>query len=141
MGGTHDGHGEDDHRAVVPPDLLADAEIAETIRSWLNDAELPPAPHRLIVEGLADMERALRAQARDRTAGQADRRHWDASSRHSVAGGRYHRLGEASQLLAFVAFAGPEDEGVGAVVDDETRQFVRPLVGRAAQEPLGPRRR
>ena len=54
---------------------LADAEIAETIRSWLNDAELPPAPHRLIVEGLADMERALRAQARDRTAGQAARRH------------------------------------------------------------------
>ncbi|HZY29868.1 MAG TPA: ERAP1-like C-terminal domain-containing protein, partial [Jiangellaceae bacterium] len=57
------------------PRLLADAEIADTIRSWLNDAELPPAPHRLIVEGLADMERALRAQARDRTAGQAARRH------------------------------------------------------------------
>jgi aminopeptidase N len=57
------------------PRLLADAEVAEMIRSWLNDAELPPAPHRLIVEGLSDMERALRAQARDRTAGQAARRH------------------------------------------------------------------
>jgi aminopeptidase N len=57
------------------PRLLADAEIAETIRGWLTEADLPPAPRRLIVEGLADMDRALRAQARDRTAGQAARRH------------------------------------------------------------------
>jgi aminopeptidase N len=56
------------------PRLLADTEIAETIRAWLDDADVPPAPRRLVVEGLADMERALRAQARDRTAGQAARR-------------------------------------------------------------------
>jgi aminopeptidase N len=56
------------------PRLLADTEIADTIRRWLEDANIPPAPRRLVVEGLADMERALRAQARDRTAGQAARR-------------------------------------------------------------------
>jgi aminopeptidase N len=56
------------------PRLLADTEIAETIRGWLDDADVPPAPRRLVVEGLADMERALRAQARDRTAGQAAHR-------------------------------------------------------------------
>ena len=56
------------------PRLLADPEIAERIRSWLDEADLPPAPRRLIVEGLADMDRALRAQARDQTAGQAARR-------------------------------------------------------------------
>jgi aminopeptidase N len=56
------------------PRLLADVDIADTIRTWLDDADIPPAPRRLVVEGLADMERALRAQARDRTAGQAARR-------------------------------------------------------------------
>jgi len=56
------------------PRLLADADIADTIRSWLDTADVPAAPRRLVVEGLADMERALRAQARDRTAGQAARR-------------------------------------------------------------------
>ena len=57
------------------PRLLADAEIAGRIRRWLDDTDVPPAPRRLVVEGMADMERALRAQARDRTAGQAARRH------------------------------------------------------------------
>jgi aminopeptidase N len=56
------------------PRLLADAEIADRIRAWLEDTDVPPAPRRLVVEGLADMDRALRAQARDRTAGQAARR-------------------------------------------------------------------
>jgi aminopeptidase N len=56
------------------PRLLADAEIADRIRRWLDNADISPAPKRLVVEGLADMERALRAQARDRTAGQAARR-------------------------------------------------------------------
>jgi aminopeptidase N len=56
------------------PRLLADPDIADTIRDWLDRADLPAAPRRLVVEGLADMERALRAQARDRTAGQAARR-------------------------------------------------------------------
>jgi aminopeptidase N len=56
------------------PRLLADTEIADTIRKWLDDADIAYAPRRLVVEGLADMERALRAQARDRTAGQAARR-------------------------------------------------------------------
>jgi aminopeptidase N len=56
------------------PRLLADDDIADTIRSWLERADVAPAPRRLVVEGLADMERALRAQARDRTAGQAARR-------------------------------------------------------------------
>jgi aminopeptidase N len=57
------------------PRLLADAEITGRIRRWLDDTDVPPAPRRLVVEGMADMERALRAQARDRTAGQAARRH------------------------------------------------------------------
>ena len=43
LGGTHDGHREDDHRTVVPR-LLADAEIADDSAAGLNDAELPPAP-------------------------------------------------------------------------------------------------
>jgi aminopeptidase N len=51
------------------PRILADEDTAATIRSWLETAELPDAPRRLVVEGLADIERALRAQACDREAG------------------------------------------------------------------------
>ena len=38
-------------------------------------------------------------------------------SHEAFAGSRNHLLGEASQLLAAVALAAPEDERVGAVVD------------------------
>jgi aminopeptidase N len=51
------------------PRVLADVETAETVRSWLGTAELPDAARRLVVEGLADIDRALRAQACDREAG------------------------------------------------------------------------
>ena len=56
------------------PRLLAEQEVAERIREWLAGADIPPAPQRLVVEGLADLDRALLAQAFDRTAGQASRR-------------------------------------------------------------------
>jgi aminopeptidase N len=51
------------------PRLLADAATATTVRGWLETAELPDAARRLVVEGLADLDRALRAQDRDRQAG------------------------------------------------------------------------
>ncbi|PZF85740.1 aminopeptidase N [Jiangella anatolica] len=51
------------------PRLLADAATAATVREWLAGAELPDAARRLVVEGLADLDRALRAQERDRQAG------------------------------------------------------------------------
>ncbi|HEX6335811.1 MAG TPA: aminopeptidase N [Jiangellaceae bacterium] len=51
------------------PRILADMETAETVRSWLETAELPDAARRLVVEGLADIDRAVRAQACDREAG------------------------------------------------------------------------
>jgi aminopeptidase N len=56
------------------PRLLAEQEVADRIREWLAGADIPPAPQRLVVEGLADLDRALLAQACDRTAGQASRR-------------------------------------------------------------------
>jgi aminopeptidase N len=51
------------------PRVLADLDTARTVRDWLETAELPDAARRLVVEGLADIERALRAQACDREAG------------------------------------------------------------------------
>ncbi|SDT49301.1 aminopeptidase N [Jiangella sp. DSM 45060] len=51
------------------PRLLADAATAATVRGWLETAELPDAARRLVVEGLADLDRALRAQERDSQAG------------------------------------------------------------------------
>ncbi|HEY9412424.1 MAG TPA: ERAP1-like C-terminal domain-containing protein, partial [Jiangellaceae bacterium] len=51
------------------PRILADAETAATVREWLASATLPDAARRLVVEGLSDLDRALRAQARDRSAG------------------------------------------------------------------------
>src|SRR5690606_31036185 len=51
------------------PRVLAEPETADAVRQWLDNAkDLPDAPRRLVVEGLADLDRALRAQARDREA-------------------------------------------------------------------------
>ncbi|WP_026875239.1 aminopeptidase N [Jiangella gansuensis] len=51
------------------PRVLADAPTASAVRSWLEAADVPDAARRLVVEGLADVDRALRAQDRDRQAG------------------------------------------------------------------------
>ncbi|WP_166352890.1 aminopeptidase N [Phytoactinopolyspora limicola] len=50
------------------PRVLADASTASRIRQWLEAAELPAPARRIVVEGLADLDRALRAQACDRDA-------------------------------------------------------------------------
>ncbi|MGH8775848.1 MAG: aminopeptidase N [Jiangellaceae bacterium] len=50
------------------PRLLTDQETAGTVRAWLAETEVPPAPRRLVVEGLADLDRALLAQECDREA-------------------------------------------------------------------------
>lgn len=50
------------------PRVLPDVETATMVRDWLDSTELPDAPRRLVVEGLADLDRALRAQACDREA-------------------------------------------------------------------------
>ncbi|MGH8777148.1 MAG: ERAP1-like C-terminal domain-containing protein [Jiangellaceae bacterium] len=50
------------------PRLLIDQETAEQVRAWLAETDAPPAPRRLVVEGLADLDRALRAQTCDREA-------------------------------------------------------------------------
>jgi aminopeptidase N len=58
------------------PRVLAEPDTAEAVRSWLDEVDLPDAPRRLVVEGLADIERALRAQACDReAAAHEDERH------------------------------------------------------------------
>jgi aminopeptidase N len=50
------------------PRVLSDQASADTVRAWLDRTEIPPAPRRLVVEGLADLDRALRAQACDHEA-------------------------------------------------------------------------
>jgi aminopeptidase N len=50
------------------PRILADQTTADVVREWLAATEVPPAPRRLVVEGLADLDRALRAQACDHEA-------------------------------------------------------------------------
>ncbi|HEX6198461.1 MAG TPA: aminopeptidase N [Jiangellaceae bacterium] len=55
------------------PRVLADSETADTIRSWLQTADIPDAARRLVVEGLADLDRALTAQACDREAAAHER--------------------------------------------------------------------
>jgi aminopeptidase N len=47
------------------PRHLPTAETAETVRSWLDAQQPSPAVRRLVSEGLADVERALAAQAKD----------------------------------------------------------------------------
>ncbi|PSL06735.1 membrane alanyl aminopeptidase [Haloactinopolyspora alba] len=51
------------------PRVLADESTARAVRAWLDSADVPDAARRLVVEGLADLDRALRAQERDRQAG------------------------------------------------------------------------
>ncbi|AYY12164.1 aminopeptidase N [Actinobacteria bacterium YIM 96077] len=50
------------------PRVLADAETASAVREWLEGADIPDAARRLVAEGLADLDRALQAQACDRSA-------------------------------------------------------------------------
>ncbi|MGH8823841.1 MAG: aminopeptidase N [Jiangellaceae bacterium] len=50
------------------PRILSDQATADMVRAWLAETEVPPAPRRLVVEGLADLDRALRAQACDHEA-------------------------------------------------------------------------
>ena len=61
----------DTARAIVArlfPRILADRTTADMVRAWLDHTEAPPAPRRLVVEGLADLDRALRAQGCDHEA-------------------------------------------------------------------------
>ncbi len=51
------------------PRVLADAVTAQMVRDWLATAEVPDPARRLVAEGLADLDRALKAQERDRQAG------------------------------------------------------------------------
>ncbi len=55
------------------PHVLTDTETADTIRGWLQTADIPDAARRLVVEGLADLDRALTAQACDREAAARER--------------------------------------------------------------------
>src|SRR5690606_17238795 len=48
------------------PTALANTELRDATRTWLSaNADAPQALRRLVSEGLADVERALSAQARD----------------------------------------------------------------------------
>ncbi|MBA2507690.1 MAG: hypothetical protein H0V32_03055 [Nocardioidaceae bacterium] len=47
------------------PSALVDQATADKVRSWLDSATANPAARRLVGEGLADLERALRCQALD----------------------------------------------------------------------------
>ena len=49
------------------PAALAPQALADTTRAWLDTNTDVPALRRLIIENLAGVERALTAQARDRT--------------------------------------------------------------------------
>ncbi|HEY6740501.1 MAG TPA: ERAP1-like C-terminal domain-containing protein, partial [Actinopolymorphaceae bacterium] len=50
------------------PRLLATPATVETVRAWLDATQPEPAVRRLVSEGVADLERALKAQARDASA-------------------------------------------------------------------------
>lgn len=50
------------------PSTLADEQTRARVRSWLDGTDANPAARRLVSEGLADLERALRAQAADAAA-------------------------------------------------------------------------
>jgi aminopeptidase N len=47
------------------PRLLATQETVDKVRSWVEATQPVPAVRRLVSEGIADLERCLRAQARD----------------------------------------------------------------------------
>jgi aminopeptidase N len=47
------------------PSAMVDDETVGRVRSWLDTTDANPAARRLVSEGLADLERALRAQACD----------------------------------------------------------------------------
>jgi aminopeptidase N len=50
------------------PSAMVDEQTVERVRLWLDTTDANPAARRLVSEGLADLERALRAQARDAAA-------------------------------------------------------------------------
>jgi aminopeptidase N len=51
---------------LLYPTPLASVELRDTTRQWLADnVEAPAALRRIVAENLADVERALTAQARD----------------------------------------------------------------------------
>ncbi len=52
------------------PRLLVEPETISRTDEWLAEADPPPALRRLVIEGRADVERALAAQARDRAEGE-----------------------------------------------------------------------
>ncbi len=47
------------------PQVLVDEQTRDRIRDWLDTTDANPSARRLVGEGLADLERALAAQARD----------------------------------------------------------------------------
>ena len=47
------------------PQVLVDEQTRDQVRSWLDTTDANPSARRLVGEGLADLERALAAQARD----------------------------------------------------------------------------
>ena len=47
------------------PRLLATQETVDKVQAWLDTTQAVPAVRRLVLEGLADLQRSLRAQARD----------------------------------------------------------------------------
>jgi aminopeptidase N len=47
------------------PRQLASARTLDRVRSWLATTRANPAAQRYVREGVADLERALAAQARD----------------------------------------------------------------------------
>ena len=50
------------------PQVLVTESTRDKVAAWLETAEANAAALRLVGEGLADIERALRAQARDAAA-------------------------------------------------------------------------
>ena len=56
------------------PHVLTDRETADTVRDWLETANVPDAARRLVIEGLADLDRALNAQVCDHDAAAHERR-------------------------------------------------------------------
>ncbi|MPZ96013.1 MAG: hypothetical protein GEU96_14170, partial [Propionibacteriales bacterium] len=47
------------------PRSIATREVAAKVDRWLADTDANPAARRLVSEGRADLERALRGQERD----------------------------------------------------------------------------
>ena len=70
------------------PRLIIEQDIVDRADAWLAETDTSPALRRLVIEGRADVVRALAAQERDRAAGEFLVPHLALPTADSLAGPR-----------------------------------------------------